>query len=100
MDAYDHIQESTLAPETPPPGAPGGGGAATAQNSLNADFQDAYKAISSSPWGARLGGFFGSVVRQVSLRERGRLGGGRRATRGRGGGDQRMRGWEDGRIYG
>ena len=77
MDAYDHIQESTLAPETPPPGALGGSGAATTQNSLNADFQDAYEAISSSPWGARLGGFFGSVVKQVSLRER-EAGGGRR----------------------
>lgn len=36
------------------------------QNSLNKDFQEAYKAISSSPWGAKLGGFFGSVVKQVS----------------------------------
>ena len=65
MDAYDHIQESTLAPETPQSGG-ATGGAGSGQNSLNADFQDAYKAISSSPWGARLGGFFGSVVRQVS----------------------------------
>ncbi|KFX85911.1 hypothetical protein O988_09857 [Pseudogymnoascus sp. VKM F-3808] len=68
MDAYDHIQESTLAPEearragnnADGAGSNGGGG----QNTLNADFQDAYKAISSSPWGARLGGFFGSVVKQ------------------------------------
>lgn len=69
MDAYDHIQESALAPDSAPPTPADGaaGGAATAQNSLNADFQDAYKAISASPWGARLGGFFGSVVKQVSL---------------------------------
>ena len=59
--AYDHIQEEALSPEN------------TSQNeekkpetTLNADFQEAYKAISSSPWGARLGGFFGSVVKQVA----------------------------------
>jgi hypothetical protein len=69
MDAYDHIQESTLAPEEArragnnADGA--GNGTQGGQNTLNADFQDAYKAISSSPWGARLGGFFGSVVKQV-----------------------------------
>ncbi|KAF7891240.1 uncharacterized protein EAF02_001565 [Botrytis sinoallii] len=56
--AYDHIQEEALQPDqnkeksTEP--AP----------TLNADFQEAYKAISSSPWGAKLGGFFGSVVKQ------------------------------------
>lgn len=68
MDAYDHIQESTLAPDEAPGnnGGNGGNGGAAGQNTLNADFQDAYKAISSSPWGARLGGFFGSVVKQVS----------------------------------
>ncbi|KFZ04340.1 hypothetical protein V502_10224 [Pseudogymnoascus sp. VKM F-4520 (FW-2644)] len=66
MDAYDHIQESTLAPDEAPGnnGGNGGNGGAAGQNTLNADFQDAYKAISSSPWGARLGGFFGSVVKQ------------------------------------
>jgi hypothetical protein len=61
--AYDHIQEEALSPEK----------AETrneekepeTQNTLNADFQEAYKAISSSPWGAKLGGFFGSVVKQV-----------------------------------
>lgn len=61
--AYDHIQEEALSPEK----------ASTqneekkpeTQNTLNADFQEAYKAISSSPWGAKLGGFFGSVVKQV-----------------------------------
>jgi len=38
----------------------------TDQSTINKDFQEAYKAISSSPWGAKLGGFFGSVVKQVS----------------------------------
>ncbi|KAI9743037.1 MAG: hypothetical protein M1818_003332 [Claussenomyces sp. TS43310] len=61
--AYDHIQESALSPEesaqnehrkSPDPAA----------STLNNDFQEAYKAISSSPWGAKLGGFFGSVVKQ------------------------------------
>ncbi len=58
--AYDHIQEEALSPkehadklEQKP------------ETTLNSDFQEAYKAISSSPWGARLGGFFGSVVKQV-----------------------------------
>ena len=58
--AYDHIQEEALSPEQ------------VSQNeekkretTLNADFQEAYKAISSSAWGAKLGGFFGSVVKQV-----------------------------------
>lgn len=69
MDAYDHIQESTLAPEEAARNSNGGAGGAAGggQNTLNADFQDAYKAISSSPWGAKLGGFFGSVVKQVSF---------------------------------
>ena len=59
--AYDHIQESALSPDETAEN-----GAKTAESStLNSDFQEAYKAISSSPWGARLGGFFGSVVKQV-----------------------------------
>jgi hypothetical protein len=59
--AYDHIQEEAFpedpsnkeAKETKKP-----------ESSLNSDFQEAYKAISASPWGAKLGGFFGSVVKQ------------------------------------
>lgn len=61
--AYDHIQEETLTddnqassssdkkPTQPPP-------------TLNAEFQDAYRAFSNSPWGARIGGFLGNVVKQ------------------------------------
>jgi hypothetical protein len=59
--AYDHIQEEALSPEEhadKPEQKP-------ETTTLNSDFQEAYKAISSSPWGARLGGFFGSVVKQV-----------------------------------
>lgn len=60
--AYDHIAEESLPkdeegqdhqkkPES--------------QSTLNADIQAAYSALSASPWGARIGGFFGTVVKQV-----------------------------------
>ncbi|KAK5995023.1 BSD domain-containing C22A12.14c-like protein [Cladobotryum mycophilum] len=59
--AYDHIQEEAyLKPEE-------SGDAAKKdepQASLTEDVQEAYKAFASSPWGAKLGGFFGSVVKQ------------------------------------
>jgi hypothetical protein len=60
--AYDHIQEETFAKENT---SGEGQNPKAEQSTLNADIQDAYKAISSSPWGARIGGFFGSVVKQV-----------------------------------
>ncbi|KAF2713814.1 BSD domain protein [Pleomassaria siparia CBS 279.74] len=63
--AYDHIQEESY-PEDPTPQA--GGAKDNSSKPVNADFnseiQDAYKAISSSPWAARLGGFLGSVKKQ------------------------------------
>jgi hypothetical protein len=59
--AYDHIQEEALSPEEPSDKQE----QKPETTTLNSDFQEAYKAISSSPWGARLGGFFGSVVKQV-----------------------------------
>jgi hypothetical protein len=55
--AYDHILESSVAEEQQNRPAQ--------QSSLNADLQDAYRTISSSAWGARIGGFLGSVVKQV-----------------------------------
>jgi hypothetical protein len=61
--AYDHIQEESYPTKQP------AGGASTHQetaSNFNAEFQDAYKAISSSPWAARLGGFLGNVKKQVS----------------------------------
>jgi hypothetical protein len=61
--AYDHIQESALSPDE----TAENGSKKDESSTLNKDFQEAYKAISSSPWGARLGGFFGSVVKQVYL---------------------------------
>ncbi|CAD6503603.1 BgTH12-03263 [Blumeria graminis f. sp. triticale] len=57
--AYDHIQEEALAPEKKLER-----NEKQPETTLNSDFQEAYKAISSSPWGAKLGGFFGSVVKQ------------------------------------
>lgn len=61
--AYDHIQEEALASEADArqrkdnnDGQPAG---------LNAEFQEAFKAVSASPWGARLGGWFGEVKKQV-----------------------------------
>jgi len=57
--AYDHIQEQALAPENEAEKKE-----KKPESTLNSDFQEAYKAISSSPWGARLGGFFGNVVKQ------------------------------------
>ncbi|PHH61368.1 hypothetical protein CDD81_446 [Ophiocordyceps australis] len=60
--AYDHIQEDAYykdnnasSSDTPKP---------EQQSSLNTDLQDAYKAISSSPWGLKIGGFLGNVVKQ------------------------------------
>lgn len=62
--AYDHIVEESLPKEER--GANGQqSGAEQTQNSLNAEIQDAYKAFSASPWGAKIGGFFGTVVKQV-----------------------------------
>lgn len=63
--AYDHIQEDIYAkketPDTTQASKPGEKPTPT----LNEDLQDAYKAFSNSPWGAKLGGFFGNVVKQV-----------------------------------
>ena len=60
--AYDHIQEEALTPEE--------AARKTAENekerqkNLNTEFQEAYKSFTSSPWGARLGGFFNDVKKQ------------------------------------
>lgn len=57
--AYDHIQEEALSPDeiankkSQDPNQK--------QENLNTEFQEAYKSFSSSPWGARLGGFFSDV---------------------------------------
>jgi hypothetical protein len=65
--AYDHIQEESFkkdesqsSAETKP----------EQQSTLNADIQEAYRAFSSSAWGSRIGGFLGTVVKQVCSRKR------------------------------
>src|SRR5689334_20938563 len=66
--AYDHLQESFTEETTTASTAQSsstGENKPAQQNSFNDDLQDAYRAFSSSPWGARIGGFFGSVVKQV-----------------------------------
>ncbi|KAG9522295.1 BSD-domain-containing protein, partial [Aureobasidium melanogenum] len=59
--AYDQIQEESL---------PSDHSSQTHENSsappitLETEFQQAFKAVSASPWGARLGGFFASAKKQ------------------------------------
>ncbi|RKF74941.1 BSD domain-containing protein C22A12.14c [Golovinomyces cichoracearum] len=60
--AYDHIQEKALTPEEQSKSEEKN--KVNNLNSLNSDFQEACKAISSSSWGAKLGGFLGTVVKQ------------------------------------
>ncbi|KAG6036826.1 hypothetical protein E4U41_005482 [Claviceps citrina] len=60
--AYDHIQEEAYPedkkePNETPESKP-------EESSLNNDLQDAYKAISSSAWGMKIGGFLGNVMKQ------------------------------------
>lgn len=61
--AYDHIQEEAYIKNTDEPGE--SSKQEDAQTSLNSDIQEAYKAFSASPWGAKIGGFFGNVIKQV-----------------------------------
>lgn len=57
--AYDHIQEEVLSPDEI---ASKKSQDSTQKNgNLNTEFKEAYKSFSSSPWGARLGGFFSDV---------------------------------------
>ena len=60
--AYDHIQEEVLSPdEVAKKEAEQNKQKST---SLNSELNEAYKSFSSSPWGARLGGFFSDVKKQ------------------------------------
>ncbi|KAI5807421.1 hypothetical protein DFH27DRAFT_650931 [Peziza echinospora] len=61
--AYDHVQEAVIEAQEQ------NRKPATTANSnegigLNAEFNEAYKAISSSPWGMRFGAFMGTVKKQ------------------------------------
>lgn len=72
--AYDHIVEESLPKEDDGKkhraATEGAGTAEQTQNSLNAELQHAYTALSASPWGAKIGGFFGTVVKQVRVQRR------------------------------
>lgn len=59
--AYDHIQEEVLSPDE---SAKQNSSSGTQKPSLNTELREAYTSFSSSPWGAKLGGFFGSVKKQ------------------------------------
>lgn len=58
--AYDHIQEENF-----PDDEEGQPHEPKAQRSLSGEFQDAYKAFSQSQLGAKLGGLWGTVKKQV-----------------------------------
>ncbi|KAH8897058.1 BSD domain protein [Thozetella sp. PMI_491] len=65
--AYDHIQEQSYRKDNESSTAASDDAdkkPKEQQPTLNAEFQDAYRAFSSSPWGARIGGFLGNVVKQ------------------------------------
>lgn len=68
--AYDHIQEEAF-PEDDDRRKQSGGGSGDgssreeAPQSINQDFQEAYKAFSASPWGVKLGGFWATAKKQV-----------------------------------
>ncbi|OCL03694.1 BSD-domain-containing protein [Glonium stellatum] len=60
--AYDHIQEESF-PDNEVP-QQDKDSSQRHSTDFNSEIQEAYKAISSSPWAARLGGFLGSVKKQ------------------------------------
>lgn len=65
--AYDHVQEESLPDHEKTEGA----GQATSQeharsSDLNEEVREAYTSFTQSAWGAKLGGFWGSVKKQVS----------------------------------
>jgi len=59
--AYDHVQEEALAPSEEREQREAGD---EAGNNLNAEFQQAFQAVSSSPWGTKLGGWFNTARKQ------------------------------------
>lgn len=66
--AYDHIQEESYPQDQDRDQSKKqtGESSANAQPSnFNSEVQEAYKAISASPWAARLGGFWQTAKKQV-----------------------------------
>lgn len=74
MDIYDHQYQESVTQQQPgtsdngASSSPSSSSAAAAnpqhKETLNEEFQSAYKAISNSPWGARFGAFVGNVRKQ------------------------------------
>ena len=62
--AYDHIQEESF-PEDESESKEAKTNEQRQSSDFNSDVQEAFKAISSSPWAARLGGLWGTVRKQV-----------------------------------
>ena len=64
--AYDHIASQSLPQDEEGKDHSTDAGPSSPTNTLNADFQAAYTALSASasPWASRIGGFFGNVVKQ------------------------------------
>jgi hypothetical protein len=65
--AYDHIHEESLPAHHDRDASAGASSSSTTQQpsqTLNTEFQQAFQAVSSSPWGARLGGWFGEARKQ------------------------------------
>jgi hypothetical protein len=61
--AYDHIQQETI--QSKDDDVPNNEAGDTP--SLNTEFQEAWGAVSSSPWAARLGGLWGTVKKTVCV---------------------------------
>lgn len=60
--AYDHIHQEEFNKKNDKTAE--GSKDGQPQQSLNEEFQEAYKAFSSSPWGMKIGGFLGNAVKQ------------------------------------
>lgn len=61
--AYDHIQESNFPTEEE--ARENAAKRSEEQPTLNEEFQEAYKAVANSPWAATVGGWWGTVKKQV-----------------------------------
>ena len=65
--AYDHIHQEAFDKKEKKPGDESSGENQAPQQTLNEEFQEAYKAFSASPWGMKIGGFLGNAVKQVHM---------------------------------
>ncbi|KXT13492.1 hypothetical protein AC579_8636 [Pseudocercospora musae] len=62
--AYDHIQEEALSPDEAKAASSSSSTTPQTATNLNTEFQEAFRAVSSSPWGAKLGGWFSQARKQ------------------------------------